>query len=39
MFWRALAALYHQDSKQGRRRITERSFAYWERAATEPLTH
>jgi hypothetical protein len=35
MFWRALDALYRKDSEAGRRRITERSFAYWKQAALE----
>ena len=34
IFWQALAALYREDSLAGRHRITERSFAYWQQAAT-----
>ena len=37
MFWRALDALYREDSEGGRHRITERSFAYWKQAALEPV--
>lgn len=36
-WWRALEALHAREAGAGRYSITERTFAYWRRAATEPV--
>ncbi len=35
--WRALEAVHAREAAAGRYSITERTFAYWRRAATEPV--
>ena len=35
--WRGLEALHARETAAGRYSITERTFAYWRRAATEPV--
>ena len=37
MFWRALEELHRRDTETAQRSITERSYVYWKKAATEPL--
>ncbi len=36
-FWQALAELYAEENRGGRSNITERTYGFWKRAATEPL--
>jgi hypothetical protein len=36
-FWRGLQAIHAREAAAGRYSITERTFAYWRRAATEPV--
>jgi hypothetical protein len=36
-FWEALRQLFETERSKGRRSITDETFAFWKRAATEPI--